>query len=146
MSPNNSITISVSGEGNYHYSQDHGLFQDSNTFENVNAGFHTVYVRDKNGCGTVEQLVSVLGFPKFFTPNGDSYQDTWQPLGANIQFNSNLVVNIYDRFGKLLKEIRSSGDGWNGTFNGDLLPTDDYWYVVLFPDGKEYRGHFALKR
>jgi gliding motility-associated-like protein len=146
LTPNNSITVSVSGEGNYHYSLDHGLFQDTNTFNNVNAGFHTVYVRDKNGCGTVEQLVSVLGFPKFFTPNGDSYQDTWQPLGANTQFNSNLVVNIYDRFGKLLKEIRSSGDGWNGTFNGDVLPTDDYWYVVLFPDGKEYRGHFALKR
>jgi len=146
LSANNSITISISGEGDYHFSLDHGLFQDSNTFMNVNAGFHTVYVRDKNGCGTIEQLVSVLGFPKFFTPNGDSFQDTWQPLGANTQFNSNLVINIYDRFGKLLKEIRSSGDGWNGTFNGDFLPTDDYWYVVLFPDGKEYRGHFALKR
>ena len=146
LSSNNSITITVSGEGDYSFSLDHGLIQDSNTFTNVTAGFHTVYVIDKNGCGTVEQLVSVLGFPKFFTPNGDSFQDTWQPLGANAQFNSNLVVNIYDRFGKLLKEIRSSGDGWNGTFNGDVLPTDDYWYIVSFPDGKEYRGHFSLKR
>jgi len=145
-SSNNSITITVSGEGIYEFSLDHGLYQDSNTFFNVMADFHTVYVRDKNGCGVVEQIVSVLGFPKFFTPNGDSYQDTWKPLGANGQINSNIIVKIYDRFGKLLKEIRSSGDGWNGTFNGDSLPTDDYWFVVLFPDGKEYRGHFALKR
>ncbi|HMC01856.1 MAG TPA: choice-of-anchor L domain-containing protein [Flavobacteriaceae bacterium] len=146
MFQNNSVIITVSGEGDYEFSLDHGLYQENNTFTNVVGGFHTVYIRDKNNCGSVEETFPVLDFPKFFTPNGDSYQDTWQPLGANTQFNSNLVVNIYDRFGKLLKEIRSSGDGWNGTFNGDLLPTDDYWYVVLFPDGKEYRGHFALKR
>jgi gliding motility-associated-like protein len=146
VSINNSITVNVSGEGTYEYSLDHGLYQDNNMFSNVMAGFRTVYVRDKNDCGVVEQMVSVLGFPKFFTPNGDSYQDTWNPLGANSQINSNLIVNIYDRFGKLLKEIKSSGDGWNGTFNGDLLPSDDYWFVILFPDGKEYRGHFSLKR
>jgi len=146
VSVNNSITVNVSGQGIYEFSLDHGLYQDANTFSHVMAGFHTIYVRDKNGCGVVEQLVSVLGFPKFFTPNGDSYQDTWKPLGANSQINSNLIVNIYDRFGKLLKEIKSSGEGWNGTFNGNSLPTDDYWFVVFFPDGKEYRGHFALKR
>ena len=145
-STNKSITVNVSGEGIYEFSLDHGLYQNNNTFSNVGGGFHTIYVRDKNGCGVIEQLIPVLGFPKFFTPNGDSYQDTWKPLGANAQFNSNLVVYIYDRFGKLLKEIRSSDDGWNGTFNGNLLPNDDYWYVVLFPDGKEYRDHFTLKR
>jgi gliding motility-associated-like protein len=146
VSDNNSITISVSGEGNYEYALDNNIFQDSNTFTNVSAGFHTVFVNDINGCGVVEELISVLGFPKFFTPNGDSYNNTWKPFGVNAQFNANIDIKIYDRYGKLLKVVSPLGNGWNGTFNGNNLATDDYWYVVSMPDGKEYRGHFALVR
>jgi len=81
-------------------------------------------------------LNSVLGFPKFFTPNGDSFQDTWKLLETNSQYNSNLIVNIYDRFGKLIKFINSSGNEWNVTFNGNALPTDDYWFIIQFTEGK----------
>ena len=145
-SSNNSITINVSGEGIYEYALDNTLFQNSNIFTNVFPGFHTVYISDINGCGVVEQLVSVLGFPKFFTPNGDPYNNTWKPFGVNAQFNVNIDIKIYDRYGKFIKQINPSGSGWNGTFNGNNLATDDYWYIVSMPDGQEYRGHFSLKR
>ena len=115
-------------------------------FTNVKAGFHTVYVYDKNDCGIVSKPVSVLGFPKYFTPNNDGYNDTWKPFGVNAQFNSDIKIIIFDRFGKLLKTINPLEPGWNGTFNGSYLPNDDYWFRVVFQDGKEYRGHFALKR
>ncbi|WP_299127356.1 T9SS type B sorting domain-containing protein, partial [uncultured Winogradskyella sp.] len=46
-----------------------------------------------------------------------------------------------------------SGPGWDGTFNGSLMPTNDYWFTVEYDaltDGsvqrKEFRAHFALKR
>lgn len=145
-SSNNSITINVTGEGDYQYALDTQIYNDNNVFTNVKAGFHTIYVLDKNGCGIVSQLVSVLGFPKYFTPNNDGFNDTWKPFGVNAQFNSDISIMVFDRYGKLLKNISPLEAGWNGTFNGYNLPNDDYWYRVVFPSGKEYRGHFALVR
>lgn len=143
---NNTVTVSVSGEGNYQYALDVPIFHDSNTFSNVKPGFHMIYVLDTNGCGTVEKEISVLGFPKYFTPNNDGTNDTWKPYGVNAQFNSDIDIKIFDRYGKFIKQINPIEPGWNGTLHGNLMPSDDYWYVVLLADGTEYRGHFALKR
>src|SRR5690554_239989 len=144
-STNNSITITVSGEGDYEYALDDSNFQDSNTFNYVSAGYHTVYIQDKNGCGIVSEVVAVLGFPKFFTPNGDGYNDYWNPIGIDYSSPS-MRVKIFNRYGKLLKELNPTETGWDGTFNGNLLPSDDYWFVTTLSNGKEYRGHFSLKR
>jgi gliding motility-associated-like protein len=147
-SVNNSVTIQVSGEGEYLFTMDHanGFYQESNTFTNVRPGFHTIYVQDKNGCGIREQLISVLGFPKFVTPNGDGFNDTWKVYGVNANFNQDIQVKIFDRFGKLLSEQNNLSLGWDGTFNGYPLPGDDYWFLITFEDGRTYRGHFALVR
>jgi len=145
---NNTITVLVSGEGNYEYALDNnfGLYQDSNFFENVSAGFHTVFVRDKNNCGIVEEIVSVIGFPKFFTPNNDSFNDTWQVYGISNQFQPNSKILIFDRYGKLLKELNPTSIGWDGTFNGQKLPSSDYWFHVTLQDGRIFNSHFTLKR
>jgi len=143
-STNNTVTINVSGEGDYQYALDDPIFQDQNFFSNVKPGFHTVYAYDVNGCGTISEQISILGFPKFFTPNNDGSHDTWKPYGVNEQFNSNIDIKIFDRYGKFIKQINPLSAGWNGTFNGNPLPSDDYWYLVILSDGKEYRGHFSL--
>ena len=142
------VTILVSGEGDYEYALDdiNGPYQNNNTFTNVEPGFHTVYVRDKNNCGIVEELLSVIGFPKFFTPNGDTFFDTWQVYGVGEQFQANSKIRIFDRFGKLLKEVDPSGAGWDGTFNGKVMPSTDYWFQVTLEDGRVYKNHFALRR
>ncbi len=145
-SSNNSITVNVSGQGDYQFALDSQIYNDNNVFTNIKAGFHTINVLDKNGCGIVSELVSVLGFPKYFTPNNDGFNDTWKPFGVDAQFNSDIKIIVFNRYGKLLKSISPSETGWDGTFNGAKLPNDDYWYRVIFPDGKEYRGHFALVR
>ncbi|GGG57291.1 T9SS type B sorting domain-containing protein [Bizionia arctica] len=144
-SNNNSITVTVSGEGDYEYALDTGYFQDSNIFTNVSPGYHTIYVKDKNGCGIMPQDVSVLGFPKFFTPNGDGYNDYWKPIGLN-NLDTSVGVKIFDRYGKLIKELNAFGTGWDGTFNGNLLPSADYWFVTTMSNGNDFRGHFSLKR
>ncbi len=145
---NNIITILVSGEGDYEYALDNlnGPYQDSNSFDNVVAGFHTVYVRDKNDCGISEELISVIGFPKFFTPNNDSFNDYWQVNGINTQFQPNSMILIYDRYGKLIKELNPLSRGWDGTLNGIKLPTSDYWFHIALQDGRIFKGHFTLKR
>ncbi|RBN50862.1 T9SS type B sorting domain-containing protein [Flavobacterium psychrolimnae] len=148
LSDVNSITIDVTGQGQYEYSLDapSGPFQDSNFFDNIAAGIHEVYINDKNGCGTVSQTIAVIGIPKFFTPNGDGQNDYWNVKGVNANFNANSTIYIYDRYGKLLKQITTSSQGWDGTFTGQPLPSDDYWFTIKLEDGREAKGHFSLKR
>ena len=146
---NNTIVVFVSGEGDYEYAlnDSNGPYQSSNTFENVEAGFHTIYVRDiLNNCGVVSDEVSVIGFPKFFTPNGDADNQNWKIKGISEQFYPNSKVLIFNRYGKLIKELNPLGVGWDGTLNGVLMPTSDYWFSVRLQDGRTFKGHFALKR
>lgn len=148
LSDTNTAKVNVSGQGHYEYSLDtpFGTFQDSNFFDNITAGIHEIYINDKNGCGTVSQTIAVIGVPKFFTPNGDSQNDYWNVKGINATFNANSTIYIYDRYGKLLKQIAASSQGWDGTFTGRPLPSDDYWYTIKLEDGREAKGHFSLKR
>jgi gliding motility-associated-like protein len=149
---NNTITVLVSGEGIYEYAlynQDglYATFQTSNIFYNVYGGIYTVAVRDiKNNCGIVTQDVSVIGFPKIFTPNGDGYNDTWNVKGVSGLYQPNTMIRIYDKYGKLVKQLNPLGAGWDGTFNGVLLPTSDYWFTATLQDGREFKSHFTLKR
>ncbi len=147
-SDNNSITVFATGEGDYEYALDdiNGPYQDSNVFDNVRPGLYTVYVRDRNNCGIVEQLVSVIGFPKFFTPNNDDDNDFWQVDGIANQFQANSSIYIFDRYGKLLTKLDPLGPGWDGTYNGARMPASDYWFRVVLQDGRTFTSHFTLKR
>lgn len=139
-----SVLLSSNSSGNYEYSLNGIDFQDNNTFYGLENGEYTVYVRDKNGCGVSSEDVYVLMYPKFFTPNGDGYNDYWKiKLSEN---EPNISITIFDRYGKLIKQFDSTSNGWDGTLNNKALPATDYWFVVIREGGKEHRGHFTLKR
>lgn len=140
----NTITILVSGDGDYEYSLDGNHYQASNEFSNLIPGEYTVYVNDTNGCGEISETVYLLMYPKFFTPNGDGINDHWQIKMATAE--PDLEVLIFDRFGKIITSVHANDKGWDGTFNGKPLPATDYWFVAKRQNGKEYRGHFSLKR
>ena len=151
-SENNTITVFVTGEGTYQYSlvDEHNStikpYQDNNLFENVFPGIYTVLVKDiKNDCGIIEEIVSVIGFPKFFTPNNDGVNDTWQMYGISSMIQPNTKIQIFNRFGKLIKEINPLSRGWDGTLNGKKLHSDDYWFSVKLQDGRVFNNHFSLK-
>jgi gliding motility-associated-like protein len=146
---NHIVDVTAVGLGVYEYSLGNGSWQNSNVFENVSLGIHTVTVRDINGCGIATTSVLVIDYPLFFTPNGDGYHDTWNIVGIATQPDA--VIYIFDRFGKLLKQLSPTGNGWNGTYNGVVLPTNDYWFLIEYNepiDGKrkEFKAHFTLKR
>lgn len=147
----NRVTIQTVSAGEYQYAMDAGSFQASPVFEEVPAGMHQVYVRDVLGCGQVTETIVVVGYPPYFTPNGDGVNDTWQIEGIE-QLNDPQIF-IFDRYGKLLKQLDQSSPGWDGTFNGRPLPLTDYWFrlTYLSPQGERVEArylstHFALKR
>jgi len=106
-------------------------------------------VEDSKGC-TAEEVYYIdyvdIEIPRFFTPNGDGENDVWWP--HNSQQYPNILTQIYDRYGRLLKEL-TRGQSWDGTYNGKALPTGDYWYIITLgeeDDPREFKGHFTLFR
>ena len=152
----NTIFIEVSGNSTYEFSLDNQTFagnSSSYTFTNVTPGIKTVYVRDSNSCEPpIQQEVTVLGYPEFFTPNGDGINDTWNIPGATTTFFKEIDIKIFNRYGKVLYSINNdnSGIGWTGTFNNKTLPSDNYWFKVRLIDysGKiiEKTGNISLLR
>ena len=154
FSNNNSISIDPTnlGIGDYEYALDDelGPYQDEPFFGDVNAGAHIIYVRDKKGCGVATLEVFVLGFPKFFTPNGDGINDTWNLQGWNETFTTASYIQIFDRYGTFLHQVSPSEVGWEGDYQGRRLPASDYWFLARLVDqegtARILKGHFSLLR
>ena len=152
LSDNNTIQVFVQGNGSYEYAINGGEYQDSPVFEDVPPGQNTLVINDKNGCGTTNPIpFLVVGYPKFFTPNGDGIHDAWNILG--IETLTDPVVFIFDRYGKLLKQLDETTVGWDGTFNGRPMPSSDYWFRLEYERDEggvlvanTVRTHFSLVR
>ncbi|HET8837440.1 MAG TPA: choice-of-anchor L domain-containing protein [Flavobacteriaceae bacterium] len=143
------ITVKIEdGIGIYEYQLDNGNFHHDNEFYDVESGFHTITIRGLFGnCGETILEVEVIKHPKFFTPNGDGHNETWNI--RDLQKHPEAKIHIFDRYGKLLSVLTPQQEGWNGLYNGRPMPSDDYWFKVEFiQDGKThiFKSHFTLTR
>ncbi|SEG52136.1 T9SS type B sorting domain-containing protein [Flavobacterium urumqiense] len=145
---NQIVTVTDPVGVNYLYQLDYGLFQQSPVFENVSLGTHSITVKDLNGCSEYSNdNIVVINYPKYFTPNNDGSNDTWNIFSLEDQ--SNFRILIFDRYGKFLKELRPESLGWDGTYNGHPMPSNDYWFSVEYAEQnipKIFKSHFSLKR
>ncbi len=155
-STNNTIAINNQnnnlGLGDYEFSLNNPFdtYQDEPLFEMVEPGLHILYVHDKNGCGTAQIEVGIIGYPRFFTPNNDGNNDKWQVLGITEEYYPKSELYIYNRYGQLIAQINPLGEGWDGFINNKTLPSTDYWFKLQLTDQTGNRharnGHFSLKR
>ncbi|NMH29249.1 T9SS type B sorting domain-containing protein [Flavobacterium silvaticum] len=138
----NQLTIIFDGTGDYSFSIDGTTFQQNPTFTGLAAGEYTVYIRE-NECGNLfgPYAVTILDYPRFFTPNADGYNDVWKI--KNLEAGS--TVTIFDRYGKMVKQI-SGTSYWDGTYLGKPLPSTDYWFVLDRIGKPALKAHFSLKR
>jgi gliding motility-associated-like protein len=119
------------------------------SFTNVGPGTHVVFIRDSSVCQGTPQEVMVIDYPPFFTPNNDGFNDTWNI--NDLANDIDATIYIFDRYGKLLKQLKPGDSGWDGTFNGKPMPSQDYWFRVEFIEPStnaksEFKAHFTLKR
>lgn len=144
--------ISVTAAGGapaYEYSFNGEPFTSSNKYKIYKTGDYVVIVRDKNGCTatiTVHGVYVDVCLDNHFTPNGDGINDSWGPGCTNIY--NNLTFSIFDRYGRVIAKYRY-GQKWDGRYEGNELPSGDYWYVLKLNDEKDNRefvGHFTLYR
>lgn len=140
------------GIGDYEFALDDefGMYRNVGFFENITTGIHTLFIKDKFGCGTQEYQFSVLEYPKFFTPNADGENDIWKIEGYDKDFYTISEVYIYDRFGKLIYTIDKNSDGWNGDSDNGKSISNDYWFKTILTDLNGYSiektGNFSLIR
>lgn len=118
-----------------------------------------IKVTDENDCFTISNFylnidcilnnesLSNIFFPKFITPNNDGINDFWNIEGVSEKVRRESTITIFNRYGKeIISFIPNSIEGWNGTYNGNQLPSSDYWFMFRTESGFEKLGHFTLKR
>lgn len=147
--PGEIIAITTGGTGGNQYSLNGEDYGDTTVYIVTEEGTYTVIVTDSIGCQAIASIeIEFLGpcIPNWFTPDGDGNNDTWTP--GCIEDYPNLTFDIFDRYGRKVATY-SVGQTWDGRYNGNELPTGDYWYVVK-PNSplieKDYVGHFTLYR
>lgn len=151
------ITVNLTGGfGEYQYQLVYpngnlSEFQSSNVFNNLPSGEYYVNIYDiLGGCNPTRiGPIYIVNYPTYFTPNGDGINDTWNIWDLSHQ--SDAVISIFDRYGKFLKQISPSSSGWDGIYNGEELPSTDYWFTVEYiPQNgitkQVFKSHFSLKR
>jgi gliding motility-associated-like protein len=129
---NQSIEVDVTNtNGSNEYKLNNGLWQDSNLFESLIVGKHIVAAREKSGCSIESNIWFLLiDYPRFFTPNNDGVNDTWNIAGLESQPEA--VITVFDRYGKALSVFRADSLGWNGVSKGKGLPSASYWFKVQY--------------
>lgn len=140
---NNDLVITTEYEGDFSYSIDGINYQNAPVFKDLEGGRYTIYVKENSDCGIDNQIFIHFIVPKFFTPNNDTYHDTWRLKG--IEYYDSSEVQIFDRYGKLLFYRKNRPISWEGMLKKQPLPTSDYWYVIII-NGQRRVGHFTLKR
>lgn len=149
------VTISAGSLGNYLFQLEYPdgsttPFQSSNVFNDLESGAYYVNIYDTLGNCSPTRVgpIYIINYPNYFTPNGDGVHETWNITDLAQQPNS--TISIFDRYGKLLKQISPSGIGWDGKYNGKDMPSTDYWFSVEYTtqssNNAVFKSHFALKR
>ena len=145
---NTILATSTGGSGGNTYTFNGFNNGNSNTYVYDHTGDYTVTVTDSSGCSktlTKPFVFVPIKIDNVFTPDGDGNNDGWGP--KNTSNYKNLVTKIYDRYGREVAELKE-GEVWYGKYNGQELPSGDYWYVIKVDAGndEEYVGHFTLYR
>ncbi len=152
VTKNNEAEIEVTVSGGlppytYFFNDNPGTSQ--NTFTALESGTYVVRVIDSLGCEVFDttsvDLVDIE-IPNFFTPNNDIQNDFWGP--RNIERLPNIETYIFDRYGRKIKIMGQSNNGWDGTYESNEMPSGDYWYTIRLNDGtgREFVGNFTLYR
>ena len=82
--------------------------------------------------------------PGGLSPNGDDINDTWFLTG--FENYPNATVKVFDRWGQEVFYAASKMAAWDGTLDGNALPTADYYYIIDLGDGQQYNGVVTLKQ
>lgn len=122
-------------------------------------GSYTVTLTATNAFGCSDQATFVITVkenqfiyvPNSFTPDGDEYNNLFQPVIEAGFDEQNYSFTIYDRWGELLFESHDVDRGWDGTYHDKLVQSGVYiWHIrIKNKRNDEYQvfeGHVVVLR
>lgn len=136
----NTTPLNASGGSTYSWSPSLGL--SDTTIANPSANpttttTYTVTVASAFGCESSDSITVTVQpkiiFATGITPNGDGINDVW--IIDFIEEFPNNVVEIYNRWGKLLFHADGYKQNWDGKYEGNELPIGTYYYIIELNDG-----------
>ena len=93
---------------------------------------YTVIGIDEFGCsGSDTVTVTVVednSIINGFTPNGDGVNDKW--IIPSLEDYPKVIVEVYNRWGTQVFRSEGYKEPWDGTYEGKLLPSASYYYVI----------------
>jgi gliding motility-associated-like protein len=128
------------------YSKDAKIWQKESTFDQIPKGTTTFYVRYENDNCSVSKAILIPFIYNIFTPQNDGVNDTWVLEGLDVFGQEKSKIEIYDRYQRLMfKQESNTKFEWNGHFDQRVEPSAAYWYIIDFPDGRQYTGWIIIK-
>ncbi len=132
--------LASGGNAPYIYNWNTTPAQSNATATNLAAGNYTVMVTDNNGCSaTISVQINEpangscgeVYFPNAFTPNGDTKNDDFGPMG-NLSAISNYLLLVYNRYGELVFYSRDPFKRWDGYYRSKLNSPGSYVWAVTY--------------
>lgn len=117
----------------------------------------TLYAYSPIGCvDSTNQVISIkqeiiFYIPNTFTPDGDEFNQTFQPVFTAGFDASDFELYIRNRWGELVFESNDVNAGWDGTYNGKLVQEGTYIWHLEFKDELNdarylHTGHITIIR
>jgi gliding motility-associated-like protein len=135
-------TIDAKADGNYYWTINGiDIGEENLKFEFVTDKTQLLVLNsEKNGCSATDTVeikfksCNNLFVPSSFSPNGDSKNDVFIPVGKDV---SKFTMRIFDRFGEEIFNSSDISKGWDGTYKGTPCQFGLYiWFIEAF-DTKE---------
>lgn len=124
----------------------------SDRADNLEAGTYTVTVTDAAAQDT--SIVFTIGkmtcepvAENHFTPNGDTFNDSWTI--SRLTYFPDFELIVYNRWGQQVHHQTNDYVPWNGTHLGLPLPDGTYYYILFFSKGdknKFIKGDVSIIR
>lgn len=99
---------------------------------------YSLRVTSIDGCtATDEMSVTILKsikVPNAFSPNGDGINDTWKI--QYLESYPGATIQVFNRYGQTVFTSSGYSREWNGTINGNALPTGTYYWIIDPKNGR----------
>ena len=135
-------TVTINSDNTIDYTPNPGVCDEQDVF--------TYLITTPNGSAIANVYVDILCEPisvfNGFSPNGDGINDTFTILG--IERYPNNEVMLFNRWGNQVyfKRHYTNEEGWDGSWESNLLPDGTYFYVIYDGEGAKYSGYVQINR
>ncbi|RYY28853.1 MAG: gliding motility-associated C-terminal domain-containing protein, partial [Sphingobacteriaceae bacterium] len=149
------VTLTATGGITYNWADASGVIAGNGSVLEVRPARNTTYTVtaiNASGCSSTASITinvtddyQSIQANNILTPNGDGKNDTW--IVKNIDLYPESTVNIFDKGGRRLLNIKHYDNSWDGSFQGSPLTEGTYYYVIDFGTGQPpLKGFITLLR